>query len=316
MRDLIIFFTNPFSIARISRDRKKLFGEDTIQRIATQNTGGQFDDIMTATVAVQTAFFGAITNLATQNAIRDSQTRSTNIVVSNFMKRNSKLNAFFISNETDKDPLYLQFFPQGVQAFTRDVHIDNVEQKIQQMITAVTNNLDVVDTKAATDYPALLLSYQKARGLQVGSFGLVSADIGTVKTTEEAWDDQMFNNLLTFANLNRNLPDNVILYMNQELLELDVAHTTDLTGKIKGAITDSAGHPVANADHSHSRRQPLRRAQRQKRRLHQPPHAHRHLADNLYQRQNSSYKNGGDNGWGGAGGGCGVGVGGEHRKFQ
>jgi hypothetical protein len=246
MRDFTTFFINPFSLLRIGRDHKQLFGEDTIQRIAVQNTGGALDDIMTATVAVQTAFFGSITNLATQNAIRDSQTRSTNIVVGNFMKRNSKLNSYFISNETDKDPVYLQFFPQGVQAFTRDVHIDNVEQKIQQMITAVTNNPTVVDPNAATDYPAFLTSYKSARGLQVKTFGQVSAGISTVNTAEEAWDDQMFNNLLTFANMNRNLPDNVILYMNQQLLELDVAHTTDLTGKVKGAITDSAGHPVAN----------------------------------------------------------------------
>ena len=70
MRNLGSYFDSPFSDPKIARERKQAFGEDTLKRIAVQNTSGQFDEILTQTEAAQTALFGGITSQATLNALR------------------------------------------------------------------------------------------------------------------------------------------------------------------------------------------------------------------------------------------------------
>ncbi len=247
MRDLSSFFENPFVRTKIGRDRKKVFGEDTIQRITLQNTGGQFTDLLEQTITVQTAFFGGITNLATVNAIREARTQAVDNVMKKFVTRNSRLNAFFVAGEVDKEDVYLEFFPQGVQAFTREVNKENIEQKMQAMVTAITNNTEVAGGAGVLkEYQDFLTSYKKAREAQLAKIGESTSGIASVEDTEAAWDDQMFSNLLTFAKLNRNKPETVKLYMDQSLLEVDKHHTTTETGKIKGKVTDADGHPLKN----------------------------------------------------------------------
>jgi len=95
-------------------------------------------------------------------------------------------------------------------------------------------------------YNDFLTNYKAARSAQLNKTGAISTGMDALDEIEAAWNDQMFNNLLTFANLNRNLPDNIKLYMDPSLLEPDVHHGTTLTGKLKGTDTDSAGHPLKN----------------------------------------------------------------------
>lgn len=93
MRNLGSFFENPFSDPRIARDRKQAFGEDFLNRVAVQNTKGQFDDLIANTLQSQTALFGGITSQATLSALREARTRSVDTVMKNFTARNSRLNA-------------------------------------------------------------------------------------------------------------------------------------------------------------------------------------------------------------------------------
>ncbi len=247
MRDLATFFINPITVARIARDRKQAFGEDSLKRIAVQNTNGQFDELLTQTEAVQTALFGGITGQTTLTALREARTKSVDRIMNDFVARNSRLNAYFVANGMDEQDVYLEFFPQGVQAFTRDVKKENVEIKMQALLDAVKANTEVAGgANVLKDYENFVTNYKKARGDQQTKKGQISTGIAELNNAEAAWDDQMFSNLLTFAKLNRNKPENVKLYMDQSLLEADKHHTTDQTGKVRGTATDANGHPLAN----------------------------------------------------------------------
>lgn len=247
MKDLTIYFENPFADPRIALDRKKAFGEDTIQRITVQNTSHQFDTLLAATQQVQNDLVADIASLSTDRAVRQARTKTTDGIMEEFTARNSKLNAFFVATGVNEQPVYEEFFPQGVQAFTKDVTKENVEERMTTLIGAITRNTTIAGGAAVlTQYTAFLTNYQVARAEQLNKTGQISSGMDERDATEAAWDDQMFNNLLTFAQLNRNEPENITLYMNPTLLVPDAHHGTTLTGKLKGMITDSAGHPVKN----------------------------------------------------------------------
>lgn len=112
-----------------------------------QNINGTLDDRIAATKTVQDALFGGITRLSTNRNQRETRTKTTDAVIEDFKKRNSKLNAYFISEEINKQDVYSEFFPQGVQKFTKRVNKENVEQRMQSMIDAITNNLEVAGAK-------------------------------------------------------------------------------------------------------------------------------------------------------------------------
>src|SRR5437868_5687594 len=116
MQNLKIYFRNPFTDSRISNADKKIFGEDTIQRITLRNTGGDFDQLLVDTANCQTALFGGITSVESNRALRESRTYLVDQLIIAFSKRNSLLNKYFEVTGLEHS-VYLEFFSQGVQPF-------------------------------------------------------------------------------------------------------------------------------------------------------------------------------------------------------
>ena len=143
MKDLTTYFENPYVDPRISLDRKKTFGEDTIQRITVQNTSHQFDTLLAATQQVQNDLVADIASLSTDRAVRQARTQTTDGIMTDFKARNSKLNAFLVATGVNEQPVYAEFFPQGIQAFTNGVNKENVEERMTTLIGAITRNTTI-----------------------------------------------------------------------------------------------------------------------------------------------------------------------------
>lgn len=241
MINLESFFKNPFNDSRLSLDNKKRFGEDAIQRFGVQNTANQFDQLITDIVAAQTALFGSITNVATNLAIQQSRTMSVDNIVVAFTKRNTQLNQHLIAEGTNVLPMYQEFFPLGVQKFTTEVNKSNVQQKMTEIISAITAHTPEAGGAAVlTQYQGFLSSYITARGSQLTTIGQVSSGINTKQTNEDAWDDQFFHALLTVADLHRNDAADISLYFNQSILRTSQASATDGQGRITGICRRTA----------------------------------------------------------------------------
>ena len=71
-----------------------------------------------------------------------SLTQSNDIIIANFKRRNSLLNAYLIGKDLKSSVIYTKFFPHGVAELTRDITKGNVEQKIDQMIAAISAHTD------------------------------------------------------------------------------------------------------------------------------------------------------------------------------
>jgi hypothetical protein len=238
MRNLESFILNPFSDPKISLTLKKKFGEDGIQRIAVQNTDNRFDGLINDTIAAQTNLFGAITTVGTISAIQQARTQSVNNIINRFKARNSRFNAFLVANAVDKLPVYQEFFPAGISAFTREVTKGTVEQRMKELVTAITANTAIAGGPAVlAEYQDFLTSYNTARGSQLGKISELSSSRENSKQAEASWDDQMFSNLLIFANLHRGHPEKLVLYMNQTILRSQQSADSDGRGQVTGTVT-------------------------------------------------------------------------------
>ena len=248
MRDLASYFENALSDEKLSIDSKKKFGEDALQRVATQNVGGILDPELNAMETAQTALFGTITNVAVNKAVSESRTKTVDGVVEKFTKRNTKLNQFLELNDVDKQDVYQEFFPQGVQEFTRNVTKENVEQKMAFLVKAITDNTAVAGGAAVlAEYQVIQTDYAKARAAQLGKFSQTAAGRDQRLTAEQAWDDAMFACLLTAAKLHRNQPQKLSLFFNQSILRTPISAAHDGKGRLAGIVAYEGGTPVAGA---------------------------------------------------------------------
>ncbi len=246
MKDLRSFFLNPFSDFRITLPQKNKFGESTIQLISAQNTGNRFDALLNDTIAVHTALFGNITDVLTNAAIRQARTQSVDAVISRFTRRNSRLNKYLLSNDTDKLPVYQEFFPLGIMDFTRTgVNKGNVEQKMEALIKAIEYNITLAGgSDVLQEYRQMLADYKAARGEQLNKTSMVSSGITARNQSEAAWDIQMYKNLHVFAGLHPAKPEALSLYMNQSILHSPKSAASDGRGRITGTITGADGLPL------------------------------------------------------------------------
>lgn len=238
MKNLESVLINPFTGKELSLDNKKKFGEDHIKRIGTQNTANQFDTMLNDTILVQTNLFGAITSVATNSAIQQSRTQSVDNLITGFTARNSRLNNYLIATGIKGQPLYQEFFPLGVQQFTADVTKGNVEQLMAEMVTAVTNHTTEAGGSATlTEYTNFKSSYVTARGQQLDKISAVSSGRITRQQAEDAWDDQLFHNLLIIADLHRGHPEMLSLFMNQSILRAATSADNDGQGRFTGTVS-------------------------------------------------------------------------------
>ena len=244
MRDLMFFFINPLGGKEVSLDSKKKFGEDALIRFASQNGGGQFTTELNEMEAAQTGLFGTITSVQTTKAISEARTKTTNGIMEKFSKRTSKLNQFLVLNDVDKQDVYQEFFPQGVMEFTTHLTKENVAQRMEFIIKAITDNLAVAGgATVLADFVDIQKKYTDARGLQLGKISETATGRDLRNTAEEAWDDAMFDGLLAAAKAHRNHPEKLSLFFNQSILRTPVSAASDGKGRVTGVVT-RGGHPV------------------------------------------------------------------------
>ena len=80
------FFKNHLDTPQISDDNLKKFTEDHLQRLVSNNTGGQFDTLVTDTTTAYTTYYGAISDEGARFALQQALTKAMNNTVEAFKK--------------------------------------------------------------------------------------------------------------------------------------------------------------------------------------------------------------------------------------
>jgi len=219
MRNLEIYFGNPFLNLEASFERKNRFSDEHIGRLTAKNTGGEYTVMITETLLRHEAFFGEYTNVKVKLALTEQQTQLVDALLEKFRKRVSRLNNLLIANEVDKTPVYQQFFPQGVMAFTENTNKGNALSNMTLIHTAVQANAGVSGgAVAVAEFADFMTQWNALRNLQIQLKGESEGGRTTRDIAEAAWADQLFRNLLTLAMQFRNQPDMVDDFFDQSVL--------------------------------------------------------------------------------------------------
>jgi len=219
MKNLEGYFKNPFAGTRASFYSKNRFSDEHIGRLTANNGGGQYTAMITETIEKHEAFFGQFTNVKIKDALRQQQTQLVDELLEAFRKRVSRLNNLLIVNEVNNTPLYEQFFPHGVMAFTDGTNKGNALNNMTLIHKAVQANAGVSGgSDAVNEFAGFMEQWEVLRSLQLKLMGETIGGRTTRDAAGAEWEKQMFKNLLSLALQFINQPEMVDDFFNQSVL--------------------------------------------------------------------------------------------------
>lgn len=247
MINLTTLFKNHFDSDKIGDDKLKVFSEDHIQRLAVNNGSGLFTAILNDTVAAHNAYFGSITNEATNSAVQKARTMSVDNIIKTFKDEASRREGLVKSVFGKDTPAYQEFFPQGITEY-REATKATVETLINRMVNAANAHLAEVGKEFVAIFTAIKTNFVSARSSQLGKIGEVATAKTTTETTRNALETQHTKNVhyigFTFpGNVSRCMD-----FFDQSIIRAEQSSDTDGLGRAVGTITNSAnGQAIHNA---------------------------------------------------------------------
>lgn len=248
MKDLKTFFENPFATRDITAERKIVFGKDGLERFGVQNVGDRFGPEIATMTEAQDLLTGKSTGVMTQVSQRESLTMDTDEAMEVFTKRVTKFNRTLVAGEIDKQSVYQQFFPQGVEEFTKLVRKENIVPKMEFFIQAIKNNLSVAGGAIVQkEFEDIQANYLNARSGQLVKKGTTEDTRSQRDEAEALWNNAFFNGLLAAAKAYPNQPEKLSLFFDQSLLRTPKNSPHDGKGRLSGTITYKTGEAIEGA---------------------------------------------------------------------
>ena len=214
---------------RIIDVRLKMFSEDALARLAAQNTLNQFDAMINDTEAKHIAFYGAIDNKDTVNALQKSRTNSVDNVIEKFIALQQK-NDDIIGGKYGRDSAtFIEFFPLKL---TEYVHVTKttIGTLLNRMVQGLTTHVADLGVDMKNQMIAMQHDYNTARGEQVAKKGEAGAVRGDVKSKRLDLAMQWQDNLFDIAKLYKGQPERVTDFFRFNLL---LSHThVDVQGNV------------------------------------------------------------------------------------
>ena len=200
MQNLKAFFKNHFNTPQISDDNLKKFTEDHLQRLVSNNTGGQFDALITDTTTAYTTYYGAISDEGARFALQQALTKAMNNAVEAFKKAVSQKEGIIRGTFGKDAPAYQEFFPFGVTEYTH-ANLADIERLMDQFLTAANAHVAEVGIPFVTEFQNYKSAYMSAREAQL----LKKAEVTDLKSASTVKRDvvevQLMKNLLTVAGM-------------------------------------------------------------------------------------------------------------------
>ena len=192
------FFKNHLDTPQISDDKLKKFTEDHLQKMISNNTGGQFDTLLTDTTNAYQTYYGAISDEGARYALQQALTMQMNNTVEAFKKAVSQKEGIIRGTFGKDNPTYQQFFPFGVTEYT-EANLADIERLMDQFLTAINDHIAELSIAFQTEFQGYKSAYMSARESQL----LKKAEVIDLKSASAAKRDvvevQLMKNLLTIA---------------------------------------------------------------------------------------------------------------------
>lgn len=206
-----------FNEKTITDERLGNFVDDFLQRAATNNKEGMYDDMLLETKLKYEVYFGTITNEDTNFAIQQSYTKMTDRELDRFKNLLRRRSGLVISEWGKDSPEYQEFFPLGMTEYT-SMGKNNAEKLMTRIYNAFKHHIAIFGNTVVTEFADALTNYTKARDNQLGKKGEVSGDKQQTADNRIALEMQMQYNVLTIARNNIGKPESMKLYFTESLL--------------------------------------------------------------------------------------------------
>lgn len=243
MTHLETIFKNYFADPKISDDNLKKFTEDHLQRIVSNNSGGMFADMLTATQDGYNGYFGNIVNEDLNTVIRKSLTMSADNLIETFKKTVSQkegtIKGLFASNS----PTYQEFFPQGLTEYNH-ANKANIETLMNRMVSSSTTHVAELGDPFVQLFTEIRDKYVSARTLQLGKKGDVASRKTDTKTSRTELELQLTKNVHFVG---YNFPGDIaacVKFFDQSIIHHDANHDNDGIGRAAGLVTATGGVAV------------------------------------------------------------------------
>ncbi len=220
MLDLDRYLRNPFDSDRISRDELVAYTADHLGKFATRNEGGAFDAEVTATAALFEALEGRLADETTAGAIRQARTAATGAKRDAIHDALSQLEGLVHARFPRGGADYIEIFPGGLEDL-RKASLDGLNAKLVSLVARLRARAEVIGAADVERFATLQAEWAALRGEQVSRKGATADAAGDRRDAAAALRDQLFDNLLAIARVEKGKPEALRLYLTQGLLEDD-----------------------------------------------------------------------------------------------
>lgn len=218
IRDLHIYFTNPFNNAHISTDELVAFSTDHLARLIANNPAAVYAARIAATTTSLNGVSGAFTDDKTKLALRKSKKLAKENFRASLPAAVGKIYGAVQSQFGDAGTQMTECFPQGRSVFTSCMD-GALAGELQTLVNGVTNYQAQLGAPVVLAAAALLTGWNAVFQTSETSTGNKSTTQLAKNNARLALQLELFKNLLTLALNFPDQPEQLDVYMQQSLLQ-------------------------------------------------------------------------------------------------
>ncbi len=218
MMDLDRFARNPFLDTDISRDEIVAFTADALPRLAAQDAGGTYAEVIALVAPLFEALGGQLANESAAAGIRQARTRVTGERRRELQEALSKLEALTHVELSRGSADYVEVFPAGLSVF-HDANLDGLNDLVAGLLQRAARFDGQLWAARLAAVESARAAYAQVRGAQTSQKAAAGAAGDERRTADAALRDALFHALLAVADANRGKPERVRLFFSQTLLE-------------------------------------------------------------------------------------------------
>lgn len=239
MIDFAVYFKNHLDTEKVSDDSMNRFGQDCLSRLVSNNPGGIYTPLITATTAAYNNYATAMSSENYNSNVKEGST----LLVDQLKKQFIDLVAMkegIIRGTFGKDAAqYQRFFPHGVDEYHQSTKA-NIQTLMAQFISGCGAYREQLPANFVVQFETLAASYKDARDLQLEHIGTVDGNKLDTAATRSILEIQLMTNLLTIAKNNIGKPAALDVYFDQSIIrrptrsktEGDLEEEEPMTGQV------------------------------------------------------------------------------------
>ncbi|MFZ1279478.1 MAG: hypothetical protein WAR59_01485 [Ignavibacteriaceae bacterium] len=194
MLDLNILFKNHFGNRLISDSNLRKFAEIHQQRLSSNNSGGEFNQIIADTQNAFNSYYGSINDEDQNFAVQQGLTISVTKVLKEFKQFISSSEGLVRAQFGKKSAEYQEFFPNKMKEYWH-LNLTNAEKIMERFYSVTSKHSNVFGDSIKNLAQTLLEEFKEARSNQLKKKGEVAEKKTTTRQKRKNLELQLIKNL-------------------------------------------------------------------------------------------------------------------------